>query len=319
MHLAARVMSVALLAPVLVVVAVRLAGADVGFPLVAVLTVLPWLLVLAGLAAGIAATARWLPGVVASLLVLAAGGAALAPRVIPGPNPPAPDGGVELTVAVANLRLGLADADAVVTAVDDAGVDVLVTLELTEDAITRLDAAGLPDLLPHAVLEPSRFTSGGGIHSALPVTALPASEDRGFGRTPRAQLDVPGAEAVTIDAVHPLPPIQADWTGRWRSALAALPAPEGRGTGLLAGDFNATHDHVPFRRVLDRGWTDAADAVGRGLVPTFNALPWGEPVPPVTLDHVLVDADTHVAAVRVLPLPNSDHRLLVVDLVLPPG
>ena len=104
-------------------------------------------------------------------------------------------------------------------------------------------------------------------------------------------------------------------------AVGTPRAPRSRrgGRRLLAGDFNATHDHAPFRALLDRGWNDAADAVGRGLVPTFNALPWGEPVPPVTLDHVLVDGDTEVLDVRVLPLPGSDHRLLVVDIAVPAG
>ena len=209
--------------------------------------------------------------------------------------------------------------DALVAAVEEAGIEVLVTLELTEDAIARLDDAGLTDRLPNNVLEPSRFTSGGGIHSSLPLTALPSSEDRGFGRTPRAEIELTVPGPMVVEAVHPLPPIQDDWTQRWRSALLGLPDPDGGGRRLLAGDFNATHDHAPFRALLDRGWNDAADAVGRGLVPTFNALPWGEPVPPVTLDHVLVDGDTEVLDVRVLPLPGSDHRLLVVDIAVPAG
>lgn len=319
MQIAARAMTVTLLLPVTVMLVVRVLGLDLGFPWVAVVTVLPWLLLLAVLAGGIAATVRWVPGIAGAAAAVLVGALVLAPRVVPGPNPPAPTDGVELTVAVANLRLGMADADAVVTAVTDEQVDVLVTLELTEDAIERLDAAGLSDVLPEAVLEPSRFTSGGGIHSALPLSPLAANEDRGFGRTPRAEVEVTGVGTVAIDAVHPLPPIQADWTARWRTALTALPDPDDGGRRLLAGDFNATQDHVPFRDLLDRGWRDAGDAVGRGLVPTFNALPWGEPVPPVTLDHVLVDEDTHVADLRVLPLPNSDHRMVVVDVVLPPA
>lgn len=319
MQLVARIMTVALLLPVAVVLAVRVLGLDLGFPWVAIVTVLPWLLVLAVVAGAMAAIARWTPGLVGAGLVLAIGAAVLVPRLVPGPNTDAGPDATVVTVGVANLRLGLADADALVAAVQQAGIEVLVTLELTEDAIARLEDAGLTDRLPNDVLEPSRFTSGGGIHSSLPLTALPSSEDRGFGRTPRAevQLTVPGP--VVVEAVHPLPPIQDDWTQRWRSALRGLPDPDGGGRRLLAGDFNATHDHAPFRAVLDRGWNDAADAVGRGLVPTFNALPWGEPVPPVTLDHVLVDGDTEVLDVRVLPLPGSDHRLLVVDIAVPAG
>ena len=47
MQLVARIMTVALLLPVAVVLAVRVLGLDLGFPWVAIVTVLPWLLVLA--------------------------------------------------------------------------------------------------------------------------------------------------------------------------------------------------------------------------------------------------------------------------------
>jgi endonuclease/exonuclease/phosphatase family metal-dependent hydrolase len=197
---------------------------------------------------------------------------------------------------------------------------VLVTLELTEPAVERLAAAGLDEVLPQTELLPSRFTSGGGIHSRLPLTPRAPDRSRGFGDSPRATIEVPDAGPVLVDAVHPLPPIVPDWTLQWRDALAALPAAQPDvERRILAGDFNATLDHAPLRDVLGRGWVDAADAVGAGLVPTFNALPFGEPVPPVTIDHVLVDRRTAVQDVRTVALPGSDHRMLVADLRLPAG
>jgi endonuclease/exonuclease/phosphatase (EEP) superfamily protein YafD len=35
-----------------------------------------------------------------------------------------------------------------------------------------------------------------------------------------------------------------------------------RGPQVVAGDLNATRDHAPFRRLLDAGLVDAADAQG---------------------------------------------------------
>jgi endonuclease/exonuclease/phosphatase (EEP) superfamily protein YafD len=65
------------------------------------------------------------------------------------------------------------------------------------------------------------------------------------------------------------------------------------------------------------GWADAAQRAGRGLAWTWRPLrlPW----PRLTIDHVLIDPRIAVAAVDLVRLPGSDHRALVVDLVLPAG
>jgi endonuclease/exonuclease/phosphatase (EEP) superfamily protein YafD len=101
----------------------------------------------------------------------------------------------------------------------------------------------------------------------------------------------------------------------WESDLAALPAPGPEVLRVLAGDFNATLDHASLRAVLRRGWADAAQRAGRGLAWTWRPLrlPW----PRLALDHQLVDPRISVAGVRFLHVAGSDHRALVVDLVLP--
>ena len=78
---------------------------------------------------------------------------------------------------------------------------------------------------------------------------------------------MPGAPPVRVKAVHPAPPVNARRRARsGASALAALPGADGRGdVQILAGDFNATLDHAELRALLDRGYIDAADAVGEGL------------------------------------------------------
>jgi hypothetical protein len=65
-------------------------------------------------------------------------------------------------------------------------------------------------------------------------------------------------------AVHTNPPATSPAQVRsWEQDLAALPAPEPGVLRVLAGDFNATLDHVAFRTLLDRGYVDAARAAGR--------------------------------------------------------
>ncbi len=84
---------------------------------------------------------------------------------------------------------------------------------------------------------------------------------------------------------------------------------------LLAGDFNSTLDHHELRKLVDRGYRDAAEAVGAGFSPTWQ----GHRAPPVTIDHVLVPERVGVLGVEVHELPRSDHRAVLGVLALPEG
>jgi endonuclease/exonuclease/phosphatase (EEP) superfamily protein YafD len=83
---------------------------------------------------------------------------------------------------------------------------------------------------------------------------------------------------------------------------------------VLAGDFNATLDHVQFRRLLRTGHVDAAGQVGKGLVPTWG--PVGR-LAVLAIDHVVVDPGCAVLAASVHNLPGSDHRAVYAELRLP--
>jgi endonuclease/exonuclease/phosphatase (EEP) superfamily protein YafD len=122
---------------------------------------------------------------------------------------------------------------------------------------------------------------------------------------------------VRIKAVHPAPPVNAIAAPYWQDALAALPSSDGRGdVQILAGDFNATLDHPELRGLLDRGYTDAADAVGKGFVWTWPARRRTRALP-LTIDHVLVDERVKVEKVEVVRVPRSDHRAVIATLRLP--
>ena len=70
----------------------------------------------------------------------------------------------------------------------------------------------------------------------------------------------------------------------------------------MAGDFNATLDHAELRELLDRGWVDAADAVGEGFAWTWPAR--RRRALPLTIDHVLVDRRVRVERVTVVKVPR---------------
>jgi endonuclease/exonuclease/phosphatase family metal-dependent hydrolase len=94
-----------------------------------------------------------------------------------------------------------------------------------------------------------------------------------------------------------------------------LPGP-GEDPVILAGDFNATLDHAPMRAVLRRGYRDAAEQVGKGLVPTWGPRAGRRPGL-LVIDHVLVDPRCTVQAVAAYNLPGTDHRVLLAEVRLP--
>jgi len=296
--------------------AVRATGAERGFPLVpaaafsryaAASSVLP-------VAAGVLARSR-------SATWLAAGAAAvLGGSVLGGVRrtPSGPTDGRPLRLVTLNMLHGRADPAAVVALAADA--DVLALAEVTPDAVTALLAAGLTDRLPNAHVVPAGATqpagAGGALWTRLEVLERCVVPGR-FGQ-PAVRLALPGRRDLEVTAVHTHPPTRSSGqVAHWEEDLRLLHDPEEPVLRVLAGDFNATPDHAAFRRLLRRGWVDAARATGQGLRPTWS--PIRVRVPRLTLDHVLVDPRIGVVSLAVVHVPGSDHRALVADLRLPQG
>ena len=249
-------------------------------------------------------------------------GAALAgvmlPRTIMRPQPAAR--GPVLRVATANLMHGRASEEAIVGLVQRTGADVLFVQELTEGAMNRLKQAGLTDLLPHEMIDVRGDSARGcGIYARFPLSnglsLTPVSAAQ-----PTARLKLPGGQHADLVCVHPHPP-KPPWSprkvARWREELTVLPPPASPADPprVLAGDFNASADHEPFRGLLRLGHVDAASQMGKGLVPTW--APWRRRPGVLTLDHVLVDPRCAVLAASVHQLPGSDHQVVYAEFRLP--
>lgn len=303
--------------PALGVTAVRLTGADNGplvqllafTPYVAAWTPLPLLLALA--------LRRWWVAGVAALTALTLIGV-VAPRALPDGGPDAT--GPALRVLTANLLKGGADPARLVELVREHRVDVLAVQEFTVTAAADLDRLGLAALLPYRQLNPETSTTGSGLYSRFPLSDGGARRNTGFNFSQAyATATVPGAPPLLIESVHPAAPYGVSVVDEWRTDLyAQQPATPHGPLRILAGDFNATLDHAPLRALLDTGYVDAAAATGAGLTGTWGPYD-GDPIPPVTIDHVLVDRRVSVRAVRVYALPRSDHRAVLAELRLPPA
>ena len=296
---------------------VRTFGLESGFPLVPLIAYTP----LAGLAAMllmlIAGVLRFWSAAAVAGAVAALFAVLLLPRAFPADQSGLPSDGSELRVMTANLFLGQADAHSVVELARDQDVDLLSLQELTPEENRALEDAGLDRLLPERAVFAAPESSGAGVFSRWPlghVALIPGAGER--LAMPRVRLRVPGAAAVEVVDVHPPPPTGSQQVSDWEQGLRSLPSADPRGAlRLLLGDFNATLDHQALRDVLDRGYVDAADAVGKALTPTW---PRGHLLPPtVTIDHVLVGKRVRVRDVGIHDLPGSDHRSVTADLVLP--
>lgn len=297
--------------------ALRTLGLERGHPLVALVAFSPFAAALAPLPVILALVLRrWLVAAVAAVAALALLAAVL-PRALDGPHRAHADApGSTLIVMTANLRFGRADAPALLRLVRAHDVDVLSVQELTPDALRRLDAAGAARLLPARSVRPDLRWSGLGVLARAPLRAV-APPPEGAAAQLEVLMSSSARAKLRFVAVHPLPPISRVNTRAWRRALHNLPDPRaGTVPRVLLGDFNATLDHHELRRLLRRGYVDAADATGDGLRPTWPTT--GGRLP-LTIDHVLFPTPIKVRRVSLHDVPGSDHRALIAELVLPSG
>ncbi|MFC0028477.1 endonuclease/exonuclease/phosphatase family protein [Micromonospora chaiyaphumensis] len=301
--------------PVAAWAVLRLAGLERG-PLVQAVAFTPYVAAAAPAALVLAlALRRRVPAVVAALAALALAGA-VAPRAV-GDDGPTADGPV-LRLLTANLLKGGAQPARLVELVRAHHVDVLTVQEFTPEIAAELDRLGLATLLPYRALNPEVGTTGSGLYARHPLSGTGFRRNEGFSFTQAyGTVAVPGAPPLRVESAHPAAPYSVEVVPDWWTDLRAQPhaTPEG-GLSVLAGDFNATLDHAPLRDLIDTGYVDAADAAGAGFSGTWGPYD-GDPIPPVTIDHVLVDRRIAVRAVSVHDVRGSDHRAVLAELRLP--
>ncbi|GAA1264552.1 endonuclease/exonuclease/phosphatase family protein [Kitasatospora nipponensis] len=291
---------------------VRWTGWDDGTPLALLVPVLPYATAGAVLMLlTVVALRSWRPAAGAAVLVLVEL-CWLVPGFVPR-GVAVPAGAPRLTVATVNTHVAGMDAAALVALVRREHVDVLAVEELTTTAVRDLDAAGLAALLPYREVHPE---AGSGLYARLPLSDGGVLRRDTTWPQPTARVTVAG-RVVRLVAVHTFYPLGDP--GRWARDLAALRAElaaDGPDTVLL-GDFNATLDHAPMRRLLDAGLLDAAAELGHGRAPTWPAD--RAPLPPLLqLDHVLHGSGLAAVSTGAHTLPGTDHRAVVAELALLP-
>jgi len=217
---------------------------------------------------------------------------------------------LRLRLFTVNAKGGAADPTAILRILRQHDVDLLAVQELTPPMVSRLTAAGLTQVLPFSHLDPRPGSPGTGLWALWSLAPLPPVPGL-TAAAPRARIDPLGGLPVTLTAVHTVAPLKGRG-GRWRHELAmirqtvaAVDEPQ-----VVAGDFNATRDHGPFRELLAAGFLDCADSSQNRSWPGFT---WPS-LPVMRLDHVLVSRTATVSMARTMRVPRTDHHGVLVDI-----
>lgn len=220
--------------------------------------------------------------------------------------------GARINVMSVNMLYGRADLAALEDAVRERRVDALVLLEITPDAVDRLDASDIPQALPHRSGQARTDAGGTMVLTAMPHQPVADVPDLVFDQV---AVEVQGSDGGPdapwlLFGAHPAPPTLP----QWRGDLAALTTWAGRADPqmplVMAGDFNASSGHPAFRE-LEADLTDAHRATAAGWVRTW---PSQSVVPAfVQLDHVLASG-LQVIDAGTMPIPGSDHDAVWADL-----
>ncbi|MES2609935.1 MAG: endonuclease/exonuclease/phosphatase family protein [Pseudomonadota bacterium] len=250
-----------------------------------------------------------------ALAVLALGGSFLwQPALLPrGTEPSSPD--AVLTVGSANLNASTTDFGPLTAWLASPGAPDVVLLqeftELTHQALVRSPAVAAR--YPHRLAAPQPDPFGLAVLSRHPLSDLQTLQPQDPRDTLRLRATVAwNGRAVHLSALHPMPPLDEGFAQARDRALVqeAGRLAQAGGLALLAGDLNTT----PWARSLFT--VEATLRRANGVAPSWpNAFGWLSVLP---LDHVLASSGWQVLDSRIGPDLGSDHRPVVVRLVVAP-
>ncbi|WP_045876167.1 endonuclease/exonuclease/phosphatase family protein [Pseudofrankia sp. DC12] len=237
------------------------------------------------------------------------------PELWPSSPDDAPAGAVSVRLLTANLEFTNAQAARLGPQIAAQHPDIVVLEEVSPLTLDGVESSGAVARFPYHAVHTDLGAFGYAVYSRFPLSAVSAPV---VGGEPFARMTVAvgDGQRFVLFAVHTISPTSVAYTKRWRAQLDQL-ATDARTSALpvvLAGDFNATRDHRPFRHLLDSGVRDAHDVVGVGWQPTWPAdltLP-----PVIRIDHVLASPAFAITGYRRGGNDGSDHLPVIADLAL---
>lgn len=149
----------------------------------------------------------------------------------------------------------------------------------------------------------------------LPVT--PVQTRAGGSHEPRGVLrvvvDAPAGRLVMLNT-HLDPSGDDRWRRQEADSVVSLAAQARRGERLVivGGDFNSTPESDVQKQVRAGGLRDAWDACASG-----DGFTYPVEAPVKRIDYLYLTGDVRCVAARVIETRVSDHRPLLVDVILP--
>lgn len=228
------------------------------------------------------------------------------PLVFPS-APSAAPGATETRITVVNLLYQNERIDDAADAVAATSPDVVVFTEYTAEHQAALLDHPLALELPHREERDGLAAGGTAVWSKFPLAPRPTPEMTNYDVD--VVVGVPGA-SFRLWAVHPPYPFNPGW----QSDLATVAERVGEIDEplVVAGDFNASYWHPPFREILDRGMTSAHISNRRGWTTSWPTDRWFPSF--VRIDHALTNDELAATGVADFDLPGSDHRGFVVTV-----
>ena len=200
--------------------------------------------------------------------------------------------------------------DQIAAAIAAADPEIVFLQEVDHHFLTALQADPLMARYPHRSTDLPGMPIEDLVWSKWPIERA-TYQDLANARLVEATVNSPSG-SIVVTPIHLQAPISNPAAVAWNTQLGLLAAIDPSAPRILAGDFNATRDHQPFRHLLDRGWTDVHEVKGCGYDATW---PLGRPIPPLMrLDHVLVSDHFEVLDVRLGDPGGSDHLPVIATL-----
>lgn len=273
------------------------------------------------IAIGAIAGRRWPLGI-ASLIVVAAQVAFVAPELLAAaPLPSWARHAPTLRLFDANVDKSKEFGGGYGPAIDHFRPDLVTLEEFTPPDLRALRRSGALAPFRFLCAAPQYGPKGFFVASRFPMTGCKVHSVRWKrGLTPymlSATIDAHGS-TVELLVVHTLAPFPAYWE-EWVTALRAIDnyvRTDPRSNMLMVGDFNATWDNQGFATLLSDGLTDGAAARGNSLGMTW---PNGAVIPAfLRIDHVLTGSRLAVTTISTHPGFGSDHRYVTATVALRP-
>ncbi len=242
----------------------------------------------------------------------------LAPRLMTDPTPSWASGAPVVSLVVANVFVdNQTPADAAQQLLDTRG-DVVVIVESTADFMATFDDRGGADAYPNRVADPDN-TSDYAVAIVTNRVLGPRSQFFTIGplRVVVAEIEMDGTSLLIV-ALNPMATLDSGGHETWMEQLRVLEefVPTLGGPVVIAGDLNSTRFRPEFEQIMALGYTDAIDALGKGLSASFKLAARSGLGGVVRLDHALTNSEVHGVSMKNLEACGSDHIPFQVELAV---